>query len=92
MCFHQQLKMYGHSFSFFFNLIFFYFLPLLVLLEFAFKKLICGEETHKKKYTYDKHDIKYQLIFICSCTALSQRSVLIIFKVTLNEAVMYESK
>lgn len=60
--------------------------------RFCFQKVDLRRGNTQKKYTYDKHDIKYQLIFICSCTALSQRSVLIIFKVTLNEAVMYESK
>lgn len=41
---------------------------------------------------YVLNNVKYQLLFICTGTVLVQCSVLIIFKVTLNEPLMYESK
>lgn len=38
------------------------------------------------------NNIQYLLVFSCACMSLSQYSVLIIFKVTLNEPVMCDRR
>lgn len=81
-------------FFLFFHVFFFSGAPALLFLvchRGSVRYLLSDVAAGAKKHTYD-NGINYQLIPIRSCTALSRRSVLIIFKVTPNEAVMYESK